>query len=286
MLSLLNRGIVPAIGALVIANGTVLANDGEDRLFNPGFEIDNPFTGLPQGWNGINMDSDDYVDISDMGAFVRSGSRSIRLTPASGDADRFKGFSTNLFLPDGSDLYDPDYEYLGGDVTVSGWYLVPEGEVIQDTVVGVKLEFRREPPNFSIYTSFEFNLPAASTGGEWIPFEFVVTDSMMLAVGDFPPYATSVSVLPFRFFGGDFGPGTSPTGTVFMDDLCLTQGGLPGCSPADVAEPYDVLNFFDVSAFIASYNAQEDSADLAAPFGVWNFFDVSEYIAQYNAGCP
>jgi hypothetical protein len=46
------------------------------------------------------------------------------------------------------------------------------------------------------------------------------------------------------------------------------------------------LNFFDVAAFIAAYNAQSPDADLAAPFGVLNFFDVAAYIALYNAGCP
>jgi hypothetical protein len=46
------------------------------------------------------------------------------------------------------------------------------------------------------------------------------------------------------------------------------------------------LNFFDVSAFIGLFNAQDPRADLAAPFGVWNFFDVSAFIGAYNAGCP
>ena len=58
-----------------------------------------------------------------------------------------------------------------------------------------------------------------------------------------------------------------------------------GC-PADLAEPFGVLNFFDVAAFIALYNDASPAADLAAPFGVLNFFDVAEYIALYNAGCP
>lgn len=56
--------------------------------------------------------------------------------------------------------------------------------------------------------------------------------------------------------------------------------------PADLAEPFGVLNFFDVSAFISAYNNQDTAADLAAPFGVYNFFDVAEYITQFNQGCP
>ena len=47
-----------------------------------------------------------------------------------------------------------------------------------------------------------------------------------------------------------------------------------------------LVNFFDISAFIAAFNAQDPSADVAAPFGVFNFFDISTFIAAYNAGCP
>ncbi len=59
----------------------------------------------------------------------------------------------------------------------------------------------------------------------------------------------------------------------------------PEC-PADLAEPFGELNFFDVAAFIGLYNAGDPGADLAQPFGALNFFDVAEYIAQFNAGCP
>jgi hypothetical protein len=47
-----------------------------------------------------------------------------------------------------------------------------------------------------------------------------------------------------------------------------------------------LLNFFDISAFIALYNTSDPAADLAAPFGTLNFFDIAAYIGLYNAGCP
>jgi hypothetical protein len=47
-----------------------------------------------------------------------------------------------------------------------------------------------------------------------------------------------------------------------------------------------LLNFFDVAAYIALYNASNPAADLAAPFGTLNFFDLAAYITLYNAGCP
>jgi hypothetical protein len=58
-----------------------------------------------------------------------------------------------------------------------------------------------------------------------------------------------------------------------------------GC-PADLAEPFGVLNFFDLAAYLALYNAGDPAADLAAPQGVLNFFDLAAYLDAFNAGCP
>lgn len=57
------------------------------------------------------------------------------------------------------------------------------------------------------------------------------------------------------------------------------------CNGADLTSPIGLLNFFDLTAFIAQFNAQEISADLAEPVGVFNFFDVNAYLDLYNAGC-
>lgn len=49
---------------------------------------------------------------------------------------------------------------------------------------------------------------------------------------------------------------------------------------------YDnALNFFDVSGFLALYNAQDPLADMNND-GAWNFFDVSTFLSLYNSGCP
>ncbi len=260
------------------------ANDDANLLLNPGFETENPDnTALALGWDGINVGAAGYIDINDPGAEVRTGSKSLMLPPAAGGGDNFRGWTTNFFLPDGSDLYDPDYVYLGGDVHIIGYYLIPEGETISgEDRNGIKLEFRREPPNFSIYTSVEFDVPLSETGGEWVRFQATFTDEDMQAVGDFPPYATSVSVLLQRFTGG-----ATSTGRMFWDDLCLIQGELsPGCNDADLAEPYNVLDFSDVLAFLTAFSAQDAAADLAAPFGTWDFSDVLEFLGQFSAGCP
>lgn len=263
---------------------TAFASEG-NLIFNPGFEEAAPVGGLPLGWGNFNIASSNYVSAGDPGAFVRTGERAIRIPPATGDATRFQGWTTNIFRPDGSDLFDPDYEYLGGDVTVSGYYLVPEGETLANDLVALKLEFRREPPNFSIYTSVEVAVDASETNGEWRYFEIVFTDEDMLAVGDFPPYATSVSILPLRFFGGDFMT-EAPTGTIYWDDLCYVQGDVPGgCNAADLAEPFGVLDLGDIGAFVTAFTSQDPLGDLNED-GIYDLADITIFVNDFTGGCP
>lgn len=57
-----------------------------------------------------------------------------------------------------------------------------------------------------------------------------------------------------------------------------------GC-PADFADPFGELDFFDASAFISAFNAQDPSADFNAD-GMYDFFDVSAFLTAFNDGCP
>ncbi len=59
---------------------------------------------------------------------------------------------------------------------------------------------------------------------------------------------------------------------------------IPQSCPADL-DGNGVLNFFDLSAYLDLFNAQDPAADLDAN-GVFNFFDLSAYLDLYNAGCP
>lgn len=77
----------------------------------------------------------------------------------------------------------------------------------------------------------------------------------------------------------------SVTDTGTLVSACLSLTTTPAC-PADLAEPFGSLNFFDLAAYLSLFQNNDAAADLAAPFGVLNFFDVSAYLASYNAGCP
>ena len=85
---------------------------------------------------------------------------------------------------------------------------------------------------------------------------------------------------PALLTGGDFATaGGSPASRIARWS-CAAAGG-----PADL-DGNGLLNFFDVAAYIALYNAGDPAADLAPPFGVFNFFDIAAYMALYNDGCP
>jgi hypothetical protein len=124
---------------------------------------------------------------------------------------------------------------------------------------------------------------------------------LQLPAGDYYIGTAGYNAFFFDGFGVDFASGSCSEGgnyflqigpsTVIADVdpgkvtyVRFTIDAGPGC-PADI-DGNGVLNFFDLSDFIAAYNAQDASADIAAPFGVFNFFDISAYISLYNTGCP
>ena len=64
----------------------------------------------------------------------------------------------------------------------------------------------------------------------------------------------------------------------------LGQLGGENLCPADLTGDLS-LDFFDVSAFLNAYNANDPIADFTGD-GVFNFFDVSAFLNAFNAGCP
>jgi hypothetical protein len=62
--------------------------------------------------------------------------------------------------------------------------------------------------------------------------------------------------------------------------------GVPPCSGSDLAEPYGVLDFSDVIAYLSAFGAMAPEADLAEPIGVFDFSDVVAFLTGFGAGCP
>ncbi|MEM1186551.1 MAG: carbohydrate-binding protein [Planctomycetota bacterium] len=68
-----------------------------------------------------------------------------------------------------------------------------------------------------------------------------------------------------------------------IDTLTFTA---TGCGPADLAEPFGVLDLDDVDRFILAFLIGNDAADIAAPLGVLDLADIDTFIASFFAGCP
>lgn len=109
-------------------------------------------------------------------------------------------------------------------------------------------------------------------------------DGSGIEVGD-RVYATSAAPDALRVIDldGDHAPELI---TASRSGYVSVLAGIPDSCPADLAEPFGTLNFFDLAAYIGLFNAGSPDADLAAPFGELNFFDVAAYLGLYNAGCP
>lgn len=55
--------------------------------------------------------------------------------------------------------------------------------------------------------------------------------------------------------------------------------------PVDIAEPFGVLDFFDVSKYLQWYVAGDLRADTTEPWGEINFFDLVRFLYFFNLGC-
>jgi hypothetical protein len=65
----------------------------------------------------------------------------------------------------------------------------------------------------------------------------------------------------------------------------VSRSEIDNSCPADIAAPCGFLNFFDVSAYLARFSAQDPRADLTGE-GSLNFLDVSAFLSSYSSGCP
>jgi hypothetical protein len=204
---------------------------------------------------------------------VHSGTHSIELASGSD----FVGFTTNVFNPNTLHYYDPTYVYPGGPVTVTGYYAIPADQPITGANAGLKLEFRRD--NSSIYQAFEMLTISGHTSGQWVRFQMTIQDSQIDP--NFPPFPTSVSVLPIRFGS------VSSTGTIFWDDLTFTQGSAcyancDGSTNTPVLTVNDFVCFQSAFASGASYANCDGST--TAPVLTVNDFVCFQ--SAFAAGCP
>lgn len=228
---------VAALGIAALAAPALAQN----LIYNPSFEEAGPPSGA-RGWAAFN--SARYRTVGDgltPSVTPRTGNACIELV---GDgATDFCGFTTDVFDAVNLISYNPDLVAPSGDVTVSGWYMIPVDRPITSGA-GIKLEFRRE--NNSIWESFETRTITGHTNGQWVQFSVTIPAASLDPANHSGDPPTQVSVLPLFF-----SPGGAETGTIFWDDMELTQGPSPCVLEGDrnddgVVDVFDLLDYLDV----------------------------------------
>jgi|GEM_PF-2379664 len=84
------------------------------------------------------------------------------------------------------------------------------------------------------------------------------------------------------FFDGEV-PGATTFGQATLDSVVYRATRPPECRVDYTGD--GLLDFFDVSAFLDAFAADDASADLTND-GLFNFFDVSAFLAAFVKGCP
>jgi hypothetical protein len=112
----------------------------------------------------------------------------------------------------------------------------------------------------------------AGTSGGWIQTGFNVADFVNLT-----------STVRVKFVASDLGDGSIVEAGIDDVQILGVSCSSDTC-PADINGD-GALDFFDVSAFLSAYNAQDPAADFNGD-GMFSFFDVSAFLNSFNAGCP
>ncbi len=112
-----------------------------------------------------------------------------------------------------------------------------------------------------------------------------ITDVFHTDTGGSDQFGRAVAIFgPTALVGSPFDAETGPgSGSAYLFETGATPGP---CSPADIAAPFDQLDFSDVVAFLTAFGAMAPEADLAPPIGQWDFSDVVAFLTAFAAGCP
>lgn len=74
---------------------------------------------------------------------------------------------------------------------------------------------------------------------------------------------------------------------VVVDNITLaTDTQIAGCNPADIAEPFGVLDLADVQCFIEGFLTENPISDIGGPDGVFDLVDLAVFVDLFVNGCP
>ena len=106
--------------------------------------------------------------------------------------------------------------------------------------------------------------------------------------GSIAPFTALTSLSDLRSAPGNAlllaGMGQTPEGERGWVMRIVALGG-GGCSPADIAEPFGLLDLADISAFVTDFLAQDPIADIVTD-GFFDLADISAFVLAFTEGCP
>ncbi len=145
-------------------------------------------------------------------------------------------------------FFDPVWDINGGDVVVTGWYMIPANDPIVNDLAGIKLNIKTL--NQDVATLDLNEGPGGiqgHTNGQWVPYVVVFTRDEIIheyecntgARPDCGCACVPSSPLPGRVkitigrFNYTADPGQTPgSGTIYWDDIVYTQLPVgPTCDP-------------------------------------------------------
>lgn len=176
------------------------------------------------------------------------------------------------------------------------------GEIMQSLalLIGMEREHRRADRDEHIQILHE-NIAGAGEPGFVGEEAFDILDRAgVLVVGE---YDWESVLHPVPCYGSGNGePTWEPVGGWNVADPCSSGIAQQGLSEGDIAmiqalyegasvcdgdfNADQVLDFFDITAFLGAFAIGSPRADLAEPFGTLDFFDVMSFLAAFSAGCP
>ena len=187
------------------------------------------------------------------------------------------------------------YDYTNGVVTHSTTLIEHDGSSnASETLFGNSLDFSEDGSSLAVCAQFfdVFSNEYWQSGAvfQYDTSDFSAYDEMyydgdyeLNSVGSFALSAqfsgSNLTVWARNFTGGNCSNHT-PAFLIYENAV-----DIPACNTADLASPHGVLNFFDVSAFLALFSSADPAADFNND-GVINFFDISSFLQVYNGGCP
>jgi len=158
---------------------------------------------------------------------------------------------------------------LGPQAVVGGNFEFPSVPVIVGGVMTVNYNIFLFGSGSEVVDLSTLGPAAEAFSGSVVSENGVMTMTSTIQISGSQPLEVEGSVIGDVIF----------TGTATM----VATADIPDC-PADFTGD-GVLDFFDISAFLTAFSAQEPAADMNTD-GVWDFFDISAFLTAFSAGCP